>query len=86
MSDLTVNEFIDVVHRSELIERDRLIDALSECKSGGAFPDTAEQIADVTKHKDIRVLVRYYMASNRGEVQARANELTGDIHLKMFGT
>ena len=46
MSELTVKEFIDVVHRSRLIEQDQLLAALSDCKNDGTLPESPNQIAD----------------------------------------
>lgn len=46
MSELTVKEFIDVVHRSRLIEQDRLLGALSNCKSDGTLPESPGGIAE----------------------------------------
>ena len=45
MADLTVKEFIDVVHRSRLIDKDELIDALSLCKQQGQLPRDADAVA-----------------------------------------
>ena len=53
MADLTVKEFIDVVHRSHLIDKDQLIGALSECKANGALPEEAEEVADFLQHKGL---------------------------------
>ena len=46
MADLTVREFIDVVHRSRLVPKDRLIDELSQIKHEGGLPEEAERVAD----------------------------------------
>ena len=45
-SALTVEEFIDVVHRSQLVSQDLLIDALSDCKHNGGLPQQAIEVAD----------------------------------------
>lgn len=53
MNSLTVREFIDIVHRSQLISKDRLIDALSDCKQGDSLPEQAEAVADFLREKGL---------------------------------
>ena len=53
MPDLTVEEFIDVVHRSQLINKDQLIDALSDCKSDGVLPSNPQVVADYLRTKGL---------------------------------
>ncbi len=53
MADLTVREFIDVVHRSKLIDKDQLIGALSVCKQSGQLPNDAESVSDCLLQQDL---------------------------------
>ena len=53
MPDLTVEEFINVVHRSQLIERDQLIDALSDCKNDGMLPTDPQVVAGHLRQKGL---------------------------------
>ena len=46
MAKLGVKEFVELVHRSRLVEKDQLIAILSECKQNGQLPDDAEEVAD----------------------------------------
>ncbi len=47
MSELTVKEFVDVVHRSKLISKEKLIDVLSSgCRQSGGLPKRAEEVAN----------------------------------------
>ncbi len=53
MSDLTVEEFINVVHRSQLVSKDVLIDALSDCKTDGALPHDPVVVANHLQDKGL---------------------------------
>ncbi len=53
MAELTVKEFIDVVHRSRLIDKDQLIGALSVCKQGGQLPEDADTLADCLRQQGL---------------------------------
>lgn len=53
MSELTVKEFIDVVYRSKLISKEKLIEALSDCRQSGGLPTYAEEVAAFLQARDL---------------------------------
>ncbi len=61
MSDLTVEEFVRVVQRSQLVDKAELLDALSECPSDHESSDGARGIAD---YLEARGLVTEWQKKN----------------------
>ena len=53
MSQLTVQEFIDVVIRSQLVEHDQLIHVLADCKREGQLPADVDAVADFLCNRNV---------------------------------